>query len=55
MDNTFENENLDSTQGQINDNVGQDVNEQGNENSETNWEEQSKYHQSEKDLSLIHI
>ena len=49
MDNTFENENLDSTQGQINDNVGQDVNEQGNENSETNWEEQSKYHQSEKD------
>ena len=42
MDNTFENENLDSTQGQINDNVGQDVNEQGNENSETNWEEQSK-------------
>ena len=49
MDNTFENENLDSTQGQINDNVGQDVNEQSNENSETNWEEQSKYHQSEKD------
>jgi len=49
MDNTFESENLDESQGQISDNVGQDVEGQANENSETNWEEQSKYHQSEKD------
>ena len=49
MENTFENENFDANQSQVNDNVGQDVDEQGNENSEVNWEEQSKYHQSEKD------
>ena len=49
MDNTFEGENLDESQGQISDNVGQDVEGQTNENSETNWEESSKYFQSEKD------
>ena len=46
MDNALENENL--NQGEINDNVGQDVNGETQENS-TNWEDQAKYFQSEKD------
>jgi len=47
MDNALENNNL--QEGQVTDNVGQDENGQGNENSSVNWEEQAKYHQSEKD------
>ena len=44
MDNALENENL-QTQGEINDNVGQD--ESGTQQSD--WESQAKYFQSEKD------
>ena len=47
MDNALENENLES-QGQFNDNVGQDEGEQKQESS-NDWESQAKYHQSEKD------
>ena len=48
MDNALNNENLDTNQGQINNNVGQDEGAQQKE-SETNWEDQAKYFQSEKD------
>jgi len=48
MDNALNNENLD-TQGQVNDNVGQDENQTQGEESPPNWEEQAKYFQSEKD------
>jgi len=48
MENALENDNLE-TQGQVTDNVGQDVSEEGEENSSTDWEQQAKYHQSEKD------
>ena len=47
MDNALGNENLD-LQGQFNDNVGQDEGVKQQE-SDTNWEEQAKYFQSEKD------
>ena len=47
MDNALENENLES-QGQVNDNVGQDESGNQKENS-GDWESQAKYHQSEKD------
>ena len=46
MDNALENNNLE--EGQVNDNVGQDEATQQQE-SETNWEDQAKYFQSEKD------
>ena len=46
MDNAFEDNNLE--EGQVNDNVGQDEATQQQE-SETNWEDQAKYFQSEKD------
>ena len=46
MDNALENNNLE--EGQVNDNVGQDEATQQHE-SETNWEDQAKYFQSEKD------
>ena len=49
MENTLENDNFDGTQSQVTDNVGQDVNETSEENSSTDWEQQAKYHQSEKD------
>ena len=48
MENALQNENLE-TQGQVNDNVGQDENQSQNEGESTNWEEQAKYFQSEKD------
>ena len=47
MDNALENENLES-QGQFNDNVGQDEGGKQQEGS-SDWESQAKYHQSEKD------
>ena len=47
MDNALTNENLE-TQGQVNDNVGQDEATQQQE-SKDGWESQAKYHQSEKD------
>jgi hypothetical protein len=46
MDNALESNNLE--EGQVNDNVGQDEATQQQE-SETNWEDQAKYFQSEKD------
>ena len=46
MDNALENNNLE--EGQVTDNVGQDEATQQQE-SETNWEDQAKYFQSEKD------
>ena len=49
MDNALNNENLEETQGQVNDNVGQDENQTQGEESPPNWEEQAKYFQSEKD------
>ena len=49
MDNALENENLEGTQGQVSDNVGQDENQTQNTESENDWESQAKYHQSEKD------
>ena len=49
MDNALNNENLDTSQGQINDNVGQDENQTQKEEAPLNWEEQAKYFQSEKD------
>jgi hypothetical protein len=49
MDNALENENLEETQGQVSDNVGQDENQTQNTESENDWESQAKYHQSEKD------
>jgi len=48
MDNALENENFDENQSEITDNVGQDNGEQQQESS-TDWEQQAKYHQSEKD------
>jgi hypothetical protein len=47
MDNALENENL-GTQGEVNDNVGQDEATQQQE-SKGDWESQAKYFQSEKD------
>ena len=47
MDNALTNENLE-TQGQVNDNVGQDEATQQQE-SNSDWESQAKYFQSEKD------
>ncbi len=47
MDNALENENLE-TQGEVNDNVGQDEATQQQE-SKDDWESQAKYFQSEKD------
>jgi hypothetical protein len=47
MDNALENENL-GTQGEVNDNVGQDEATQQQE-SKDGWESQAKYFQSEKD------
>ena len=47
MDNALTNENLE-TQGQVNDNVGQDEATQ-QQASDNDWESQAKYHQSEKD------
>jgi hypothetical protein len=49
MDNALNNENLDTSQGQVNDNVGQDENQTQNEETPPNWEDQAKYFQSEKD------
>ena len=49
MDNALNNENLDTSQGQVNDNVGQDENQTQKEEAPLNWEEQAKYFQSEKD------
>jgi len=49
MDNAFENENLEQVQGQIVDNVGQDVSQAQNGTGSGNWENQAKYFQSEKD------
>tara|TARA_Y100001963_G_scaffold151675_1_gene234974 strand:+ start:249 stop:992 length:744 start_codon:yes stop_codon:yes gene_type:complete len=46
MENALENENL--NQGEFNDNVGQDEGKQAEE-SNSNWEQQAKYFQSEKD------
>ena len=46
MDNAFDDNNLE--EGQVDDNVGQDEATQQQE-SETNWEDQAKYFQSEKD------
>ena len=46
MDNALENNNLE--EGQVNDNVGQDEATK-QEESETSWEDQAKYFQSEKD------
>ena len=46
MDNALENNNLE--EGQVNDNVGQDEGGTQQESS-TDWEQQAKYHQSEKD------
>ena len=46
MDNALENNNLE--EGQVNDNVGQDEGGAQQESS-TDWEQQAKYHQSEKD------
>jgi hypothetical protein len=48
MDNALNNENLE-TQGQINDNVGQDENQTQDDGASTDWESQAKYFQSEKD------
>ena len=48
MDNALNKENLDLKQGQANDNVGQDEATQ-QQDSKTNWEDQAKYFQSEKD------
>ena len=48
MDNALNNENLE-TQGQVNDNVGQDENQTQNEETSNDWESQAKYFQSEKD------
>ena len=48
MENALNNENLDGTQGQVNDNVGQDEATQQKE-SGGDWESQAKYFQSEKD------
>ena len=47
----YQNENQqEAPEGQpVNDTVGQDIGVEGTENSETNWEESSKYFQSEKD------
>jgi hypothetical protein len=47
MDNALENDNLEN-QGQVTDNVGQDEATK-QEESETSWEDQAKYFQSEKD------
>ena len=48
MDNALTNENLEETQGQVNDNVGQDEATQ-QEESGSDWQSQAKYFQSEKD------
>ena len=48
MDNALGNENLE-TQGQVNDNVGQDENQTQGDGTSTDWESQAKYFQSEKD------
>ena len=48
MDNALNNENLE-TQGQVNDNVGQDENQTQGDGTSTDWESQAKYFQSEKD------
>ena len=48
MDDALNNENLE-TQGQVNDNVGQDENQSQNEGTSDDWESQAKYFQSEKD------
>ena len=48
MDNALGNENLE-TQGQVNDNVGQDENQTQDDGASTDWESQAKYFQSEKD------
>ena len=48
MDNALGNENLE-TQGQVNDNVGQDENQTQDDGTSTDWESQAKYFQSEKD------
>ena len=49
MDNALNNENLEETQGQVNDNVGQDENQTQDEGTSSDWESQAKYFQSEKD------
>ena len=48
MDNALTNENFEETQGQVNDNVGQDEATQ-QEESGSDWQSQAKYFQSEKD------
>ena len=48
MDDALNNENLE-TQGQVNDNVGQDENQTQGDGTSTDWESQAKYFQSEKD------
>ena len=49
MDNALNNENLEETQGQVNDNVGQDENQTQDGETSSDWESQAKYFQSEKD------
>ena len=49
MDNAFENENLEEVQGQIVDNVGQDVGQTQGGAGSGDWENQAKYFQSQKD------
>ena len=49
MDNALNNENLEETQGQVNDNVGQDENQTQGGETPSDWESQAKYFQSEKD------
>ena len=49
MDNALNNENLEETQGQVNDNVGQDENQTQDGEASSDWESQAKYFQSEKD------
>ena len=51
MDNALNNENLGANQGEVKNNVGQDEGTQ-QQASETNWEDQAKYFQSEKDKAL---
>ena len=49
MDNALNKENLEETQGQVNDNVGQDENQTQDGETSSDWESQAKYFQSEKD------